>query len=250
MRSQIVLGVLGIALAGWVPTVSATLLNVEINGRSDSSQSTTDHSGAAAIGASGDVWNHYVVDSFSGGTFLAVDPAQSRNLIYADGTSSTVRFDLGLITANAETYTSNALASEFAFVKGGNVAWEIPPTSAVFTLTGLAPNGHYDVYLYCASSNSAYQSTFTIGSSSVTSTPGGFDGSFVANRDYVTFLDVTADGSGAIQGTFSGGNPSNFAMFNGLQLQQIPEPTALVLLLSGMTGLLAYAWRRRRSIAS
>lgn len=250
MKSQIVRGVLGIVLAGWAATASATLLNIEINGRSASSQSTTDYSGAAAIGAIGDVWNHYAVDSFAGDTFLAVDPAQSSNLAYADGTSSTLRFDLGLVTAHAETYTSNALASEYAFVKGGNVAWEIPPTSTTFALTGLAPNGAYNLYLYCASAETAYQSTFTIGSTSVTSTPGGFDGGFVLNRDYVTFMNVAADGSGRIEGTLSGGNPDNFAVFSGLQVMSIPEPSALVLLLVSMMGLLAYAWRRRRSSAA
>ena len=45
-----------------------------------------------------------------------------------------------------------------------------------------------------------------------------------------------------VQGTLCG---AAFQL-DGLELRQVPEPSALILLASGLLGLLCYAWRRRR----
>ena len=48
----------------------------------------------------------------------------------------------------------------------------------------------------------------------------------------------------------TGGNAMAQVWFDGIQATQSPEPSTLILLVAGLVGLLAYAWRKRKCVPS
>jgi hypothetical protein len=57
----------------------------------------------------------------------------------------------------------------------------------------------------------------------------------------------TADSTGRQVITYTGDTShASYPEFSGFQLRTIPEPSTITLLIIGLIGLLAYAWRRRR----
>lgn len=230
------LAVLSIAVGVcWSSTaVATTLLNIDVNGVSGSQGDPATYSGAAAIGAAGDVWNSYLVDRRPSSGLI--DPAQSDNLVYADTTASTVRFDL--TSCWPDNLGGNALMGQYAAV-----ADSLGASSATFTLSGLAPSSVYNLYLYGKQGWST-ATTFTVGTESQSTSSGAFDGTFTTGRDYVRFANVAADATGTITGTMTAA--AIYGAINGLQLQSVPEPSTIVLAAAGLIGLLAYAWRRRK----
>jgi hypothetical protein len=86
-----------------------------------------------------------------------------------------------------------------------------------------------------------------VGSTSKTQTVGVFDGTLTPDRDYLRFANITASGDGSISGNWTGVGVGHYSLFSGLQIQTaVPEPSTSVLVLTGLFGLLAYAWRKRR----
>jgi hypothetical protein len=156
-----------------------------------------------------------------------VDPAQSGFLLDAKGNVTTVRFDLGLVGADAPMSTSDDMGNDVAFVEGANAGTGFP-TSAAFTLSGLDAGGAYDLYLYAAAAAQAYATKFTIGETSL-STLGGsvFTGIWVENDSYVKFSSVLAAGDGTIQCVLESGNPDNYGVFSGLQI--VPSSPTFIL---------------------
>ena len=191
---------------------SAALINIDIDGEHAGDTAVT-YSGAAAIGAAGDVWNGYLVDNNGG---VPVVPPKSGFLDYSDGTTSTAKFQLsatGGVNGDKTYYTPNDLVDDMCFT--------YPTWPAItFTLEGLTPNGLYGVYLYGARAAAPYKTRFTIGSTALDSTGAVFDGTFTPVRDYV-FHGIAADGAGVITGTASGIPGASYAPFNGLQIQEV-----------------------------
>jgi hypothetical protein len=218
-------------------------VNIDINGKGAPSQTNVTKSGAAAIGAAGDVWNGYAVDA-SSSIPNVVDPAPSDFLLDANGNVTTIKFDLGTVGADAPMSTSDDMGNDLAFVQGANAGTAFP-TSATFTLSGLEAGAAYDLCLYAAAAAQAYTSKFTIGETSL-STPGGsvFTGIWVEDDNYVRFANVVAAGDGTIEGVLESGNPANYGMFNGLQIvPSVPEPSVLAML----AAIAVSAWFLRRA---
>jgi hypothetical protein len=226
-------------------TVSAASINIDINGKSGETQAPVTYSGAAAIGAAGDVWNGYLVDSSLGGR--VVSPAQSEYLVDSTGAATTVKFQIGAVCSDAPGGMGNALANDLCYVRSVNTVGDPePPTSTTFALQGLQANGLYDVYLYAAAPVTAYTSSFTIGSTTKTTAHSVFAGTWVENTNYVK-IRAMAGGDGSLQGTLAGDvNNDSYGVWGGLQVTAaVPEPSSIMLVVTGLFGLLCYAWRKR-----
>jgi len=122
--------------------------------------------------------------------------------------------------------------------KGGDLG-----VSGTLTLTGLAPTD-YNIYLIA---NGGYQNqyggTFTIGGVSRTSAGSQYT-SWQEGSNYVRFTNLTPDINNQIAVNFAPYN--GYFIFNGFQLEVLPEPSSAMLL--GLGGLLV--WRRSRSTAN
>ena len=168
------------------------------------------YTASRAACTAGDVWNGYLVP------YPAVNSRKLGSLPYADGTTSTAKFQLsapGGVNGDKVYSTPNDLVDDMCFT--------YPTWPAItFTLEGLTPNGLYGVYLYGARAHATYATRFTIGSTPLDSTGAVFDGTFTPVRDYV-FNGVVADGAGVITGTASGIPGASYAPFNGLQIQEV-----------------------------
>jgi hypothetical protein len=212
--------------------LGGTPVNIDINGRSVTSQTNVTKSGAAAIGEAGDLWNAYAVDAANpaGGTLLSVDPAQSDFLLDADGNATTIKFDVTGVCADAPNFSSDDMANDNIFVEGLNAGSGFP-TAATFTISGLDAGAAYDLYLYSPAAFTPYAAKFTIGGESA-STPTGtlFTGVWNEGLDYVVFSGVVAEG-GTIECLFESANPDNYGMLSGLQIvPSVPEPSLWVML--------------------
>jgi hypothetical protein len=184
-----------------------------------------------------------------GGTWNQVDFAVGTTGVLLDSLgNSTTTVTLSLSGAGSDGtahtgYTTpvNTLLSGYAYYS----PWTTPPGGS-FAINGLVSGGQYKLYVF--SQNGTYDSSktvFTIGASSliVDNTLTSDTGSFHEGENYVVFSGLIATG-GTISGTFV--MPSDNAAFNGFQLVSVPEPGSLLLIVSGICGLLAYAWRKRR----
>jgi hypothetical protein len=129
------------------------------------------------------------------------------------------------------------LMDSYAYRSGGS-------DDFTFSLDGLDNARKYDLYFYQANGVSANATgVFTIGANTQTATNNGQTSAFIPNNNYVEFLGLSAS-SGSIAGTISDG-----ASICGLQLvTAVPEPSSVALSATGLIGLLAYAWRRRRQV--
>jgi hypothetical protein len=164
--------------------------------------------GAAAIGSAGDVWNS-VSMTYYGGV-----PKDPLNLYNTDGTSTSVKWSL-----SSGGGLSDAIGGTYGRLFDVSVAFY----SA--TITGLAPNQQYNLYLYSAycdeviSVNGIDFTTYGIYSGSVNSLTAG------SQYDVHT---VTADSSGtlafvSISAQF--GTP----YISSWQLTPVPEPSTISL---------------------
>ena len=138
------------------------------------------------------------------------------------------------------------------------------------TFTGKVPYEQFDVYVYYNSGAVTNTQTFSIldsdgnnlGLSQVghdvidanRGLPGEVaDSSYVLsdgvggnNANYVKFTGLT---NSSIPENFiirAQGFGSEYAYINGIQIVQVPEPSVVLLLATGLFGLLAYAWRKRK----
>jgi hypothetical protein len=216
------------AMVGGAPPPPRTL-NVDINGRSTTSQSYVTYTGAAVVGAAGDIWNGYTVDAANpaGGTYLSIDPPQSDFLVDSAGNATTVKFDIAAVCGDAPTFTDNAMANDLAFVEGLEAGTGFP-TSTTLTLSGLEAGATYDLYLYAPARFMPYAATFTVGDRTGSTRMGNvFTGTWRHGLDYVRFPGVTVAGDGTIQCEFVSANPENYGMVSGLQLVEAEPAAAL-----------------------
>jgi hypothetical protein len=164
------------------------------------------------------------------------------NLKASDGSTTTaVGVALSSVRNNGyDAYGStNDLQHEVAVANNGEKG------PATFTISGLSSGWKYDIYLYDAMWPAVYQ----IGATTKTPTGGnaGVTPTWVENTHYALFSGLTAT-SGVISGTFSGDGSTTYGELAGMQIvgTAVPEPTAMMMLVTGLVGLLAYAWRRRK----
>jgi hypothetical protein len=253
----IILGVLG--AAGLMTRVQAQLLNVNfiddsinVDYGGGNNPAPSAMSGAAVIGASGDIWNGLGGFAYSawpnGATFT------SGTLLYSNGVNSGITLSLsapsGTYDANSPNWNNHSPFSWASLAaETGNTGYPYTPYAALMascliansttangfvTLSGLAPNGVYNLYTYNAGDQNeggGRASTFTVNGVTQTSTYDGASSTLTLGVDYLEFAGIAASATGTLTINFGnlGGSESDF---NGFQLQLVggtppPAPPTL-----------------------
>jgi hypothetical protein len=204
--------------------------------------------GAGVVGSSGDYWNSITTVGTSGSNIaLSNTSGQSTGVALSysgaggDGGpfySPTPSPNPDLTSTYADSYT------------GGN-----PNNVISLSLSGLAPGGTYDLYVYDVADYHAGASR--PGIVSIGTANGGesaaFDGNgnlstWVSGSNYV-LLSFTASASGTLSFSISPSGYDHEVDLNGFQLvslSSVPEPSSVVLMSLGAAGLWGYALARRR----
>lgn len=128
------------------------------------------------------------------------------------------------------------------------------PAQNVFSFTGLTP-GQYNFYAYTSGDIDADGRRLAMEVGGITQTSEAMvnvatTSTFVANRNYLLFSNLTVGLDGTLSGSWW--NPAGaeiMANFNGFQLQAVPEPHEYAMVAcAGMVGF--GLWRRRSQAAS
>ena len=213
---------------------STGLINVDFN-----TSSSPTYTGPAVLGIAGDKWNSINGLSTLGGPFNLVDSANNATALTLSYSNTKGFFNAG--NSIAYTGTEIDLMGDYMYVNGGG--------TATVSLSGLTPNGRYNLVLYSIGNGAGNLDTdFTVGGvTKVANNPQGNTVGFVENQDYVRFV-TSADLLGKISIDFIGtlGNTGNRAgNLNGLQLSTVPEASTLVLSLAGCAGMGLVALRKK-----
>lgn len=254
----VILGVIG---GAGLASVQAQLIDVQFNddsinliydGGAGSPSPLPVMTGAAEIGSAGDAWNQVTAANLTySAPPLGATTVSPVALDYADGiTPSGVSLTL---SAPNGTYNANSVywGNNSPFTTAGSPYSALMQTTLVsnngsgpggnVTLTGLALNQQYALYVYSASDENPHMGTFTVNGVSQNI---GWDGVTSTLVNGVTYLQFNAmsDGTGTLVINF--GNATAETDFNGLQLQVVPEPGTLALFASGAVLLLSYQRRK------
>lgn len=200
------------AISFGVSQVHAGIIGVDFQ----DNDGTGDASGAAVIGAAGDVWN-----VFTGGGGSTIAGTYDLNLV--DGTTDS-GIDLTIVgDARYAGGDFTGLVNPFA-----GYAFLVDP-SVTMTLSGFAQNETADIYLYAGKGNNQFEpASFTIGGTTKIVADSASDAtSYTEGQEYVVFSGVSADASGNIEITWAGVDGYSYSAFDGMQVNVIPEPATL-----------------------
>lgn len=246
--------VIAVLLFGSAAIASAAVINVDFQS-TDTAEGTYQGLGAYSDLPANTYWNAGDLGILP----ASVSTYTSAALKDSAGGQTGVTVTLSGAISGASPWSSNsAVAYDWGKSSRPTNAFELLTDAALLpvghgsttlTINNLIAGGTYDLYLYQQSGkNDSCATTFTFGSvaKTATNTSAVYGGQFIENDNYVKYLGLVADGSGSISGTMAAAAPA-WGAINGLQLvSSAPEPNTVVLLITGLLGILAYAWRRRR----
>lgn len=214
-------------------------------------------SGAGAVGTAGDTWNGsasfggFVGTETPSGNTGGTSPFGAFELLGPTGVASGISYQMTFVNdgigfsgvfANFPAVAGSPISDlmgEYLFVGGADAG-----DSFNFTLSGLATNTDYAVYLYGNGDAIGQGATWTLNGASQTS---AFDGTSTIDLggEYARFEFNT--GASTTQAFSAGALGASFAV-NGFQLTAtataIPEPSSFALV--GIVGLAGLVRRRRR----
>jgi hypothetical protein len=111
------------------------------------------------------------------------------------------------------------------------------------TINGLQNDKKYALYLDAAF-NGGDGSIIKVGTQTQ-DVSGATESSFISDANYAEFAAFPVDNSIVV--TFTpDGTDQNLAVFNGFQIEAIPEPSSLALISMGAAALLLFAYRKRQ----
>lgn len=229
-----VVGILAIVVFAGVLSLAspanATVINVDWLGH-DAGPAA--YSGQGAAPDTGTTWNG-VATLISLGqpmTFTVAD------LKLSDGSASTIDLEVRDMGSGYRAPAGGlSLFDGYTQNPGANPP---PHPDSSFAFTGLSGT-NYDLYLI-SSHPWTPGGVYTVNGITKTLTASTNVSTFVENDNYVLYTGLTPiAGELEIHLAYPAGHLS------GVQLSEVPEPGTLALLATGLIGLLAYAWRKRR----
>ncbi len=218
----------------------ATLINV------DFSTARGTYEGAAVIGADGDFWNT-TGSSATSGTISLKDADEN------DVTGVSMTWDAPTLVSMGSRFW-NALMNDQLAIASGDNASEI-----TVTLSGLV--GTYDLHVYGGTCQNGSGTDYpkkiqltvangstTVGTKVLDSTSREYleTNPYIVGQNYDVFGNITIAEGDTLTITGLNVATSGTAAFNGFQLQEVPEPATMMLLLTGIVGLLVCARRKRK----
>lgn len=192
------------------------LVNVDIG---DAGTASNLYSGPGpAVGSAGDVWNEFKIAAG-----WAPAPDIMANLVDQTGTP----------TAVSITFSNSVFRNLYDSAWGGSFGALVGDCAQLWgtetiTISGLTPDGEYDLYLFGGKWDNA--STFTVGGVSKTiQVAGSAQDPWQEGQEYAVFSGVTADGTGSIVISLEipAGDPQGDTWISGLQLVLDPPPPVL-----------------------
>lgn len=220
------------AISAWIGAANGALINVQFGSNS--------YSGAAVIGAGGDDWNLITTHT---GTASLTDVTGAATGVTMDSSSA----GIGTLIGHGGPFDP---PNQYANLFGGQATAFTSGTQINIVLENLAP-GPYDLYLISACNfpggpQSRSLAVTANGVGPVTIGPNNGATTIQVNTNYrVLHPIVGLDGMLTIIGSGASADEGNL---NGFQLQSVPEPGALMLLISGVLGLVRL--RRRYAIGN
>lgn len=205
----------------------ANVVNIDFNGYRGTEPLGPTYSGPDGLsGGSIAVWNGLVANSVDGGDMLTVS---GTNLLDAAGAPTTIGFSVTPVGGDNSGAGTNptataALWGDYIFCNSAGNSGQNP----TFTISGLGTDTKIDVYVYGRSQDFARMDF-----GGVIGTSGGY------------FQDVPVVG-GTVTGHMANNSTSVSVVYGLSIVTPIPEPTTLVLLATGLFGLLCYAWRKQK----
>ena len=247
-------------LVCWSASAQATLINVDFHTAGHSTEYV--QTGAAVWGSAGDVW-----DTLSPNQFKYLPPIVCPVYALVDSTGAATTATITSLINGVYNGTPTSYASD-EYSTGGtamdlgtaNLMTEYVQARSYgsslnnpvkLEIAGLPANADFSMVVYGGHKYANWSTVFTLsaGNGGDTATTTGAtrkisDGVGVAYN----FLDGCTDAAGKVTLEFwvASGSSGNQAAFNGFQLDVVPEPSTLVLLATGLIGLLCYAWRKRK----
>ncbi|MDF3128538.1 PEP-CTERM sorting domain-containing protein [Kiritimatiellaeota bacterium B1221] len=208
-------------------------------------------------------WNNFAEDGTGGDAFrfsstpytMLTDMIDSDgantgvDLVYfsewvSSGSTGNISSGIGGADNNVATSTAypTTATRDTMFLSAGTSTTRA--AAITFELRDLEANGFYDLSFFASVPDTRQNTTWTVGSDSVSLNPGYYTG------NAVSLSSVQADASGTLQIVWSN-NPNtastnNAAHWNTLEIVAVPEPSSLALLLGAMGILIACRWRARR----
>lgn len=234
----------GLACAALQGSVSAaTLINMDFNRLRNGAGGGT-MTGAAVLGASGDVWNSTLTDT---GTLLSLALQTSANAASGITLTSTAT-DSGWTHGQSTPprtldATSAAQTLRYDWLRAANAA------TTTLTLSNLTVGHTYELILYGGMTGGNYTvgaDTRTIQGWGFTATGNVIDTTLTVNQDYTIYTGtIGAGGNLAFTvtdiTTSQAGDTANDGLA-GFQLSVVPEPSTALL---GAVGMIALLRRRR-----
>ncbi len=213
-----------------------TLFNIDQNNGSSPTQT-----GAAVIGSSGDLWNAFGTTGVSN-VALEDSTGSTAGMLTFTSSSSSTYTDAGGTAMDTAT-TPLMEDYEYGGGAGGNL------TQTISGLSGY--NGDtFTLYIYAAGDASGQGSLISLGGTGVSDT-GASASTSATNRKLSSGVGVAYQ---VFTGTITGNSftiteaktvsPSN-GIFNGLQLDIVPEPSAFVTVFGGLAILFVLIRYRR-----
>ena len=241
----LIAGVCVLALGAYTGSVNAELLHVDVNGSQFGTPvNFTDVSGVAdtvlndGITGNTETWNYATPGLKNTGSVTGLKDATT-------GTATAVS-----IAWTANHYSgNNALAGTYGGLLG-DMAYTYNGSGGIVTSTwtfsGLT-GAKYDMVLYTCAFNVGRGAKFTVGGVDQIATPTGNATTLVAGDQYVRYNNLVPV-AGKISFSYTPRTTSvpSWGELSGVEIKLVPEPSTIALLVTGLVGLLAYAWRKRK----